>query len=251
MSKRQTTKRRRTANQNYLASSNLVKNQGTFEVAPAELKTLVAGTQIQFVETSDSITVNNDFSVTFPLPFYGVSASPDAAFSTVAQQSANILIFSTPLSFTTHQYVDATLNGQLYPTLNAVHVTADVYTKTEVDALLANAGGNVDVNAIKQAALDCIQVGSGLTIDRSIVGQITINLDSGSGGSGGGYSGTKIYEFNDATYIFDGSTNHKCVRWISSGTSPNINYFSFVFFKYRPTPRSTPLYWSASSFVYY
>ena len=74
--------------------------------------------------------------------------------------------------------------GIPYPSVNVSYVGIDlsslslpnVYTKAEVDALLASLNPQVDVAAIKQQTLDSIQVGTAdIEIDRATSSQITLN----------------------------------------------------------------------------
>ena len=68
----------------YLEASNLVKDQGTYALAPAEIKTLVGGTQIELVETSDAVTVSMlPLTINYPLPNYGEAPLPTSTYAYV------------------------------------------------------------------------------------------------------------------------------------------------------------------------
>ena len=122
-------------------------------------------------------------SVTFPLPNYATAANSSATYAdTTIFSSSNVLAFTPPITATTQTFQNVDLNGVSYTSVNVTYLGVslpNVYTKAEVDALLANLNPQVDVAAIKQQTLDSIQVGTAdIEIDRATSGQITLNAAS-------------------------------------------------------------------------
>ena len=168
----------------YLAATNLVKSQGAFQNQPAELKAFAAGNGCTLAETADSVTLDvTPVTITFPLPNYATAANSSATYAdTTIFSSSNVLAFTPPITATTQTFQNVDLNGVSYTSVNVTYLGVslpNVYTKAEVDALLANLNPQVDVAAIKQQTLDSIQVGTAdIEIDRATSGQITLNAAS-------------------------------------------------------------------------
>ena len=211
------------ANQQYLKASNLVKTQGTLGTAPAEIKTLVGGTQISLVETSDDVTISMDpLTINYPLPNYGEAPGPTSTYAeTTIHSSTNVLAFCPPLSWNTQSFPNVDLLAIPYSNVNVSYVSLDmsnIYTKTEVDNLstdLSNYYTQSQVVALiaaaKQEVLDSITFSDNFTVDRSVAGTLAIS------GGGNPTPSVPTYDWPTGTvYYFDGSQTS--AAWTGSTT---------------------------------
>jgi len=179
----------------YLAQTNLVKHQGAFQNAPAELKAFSAGNGCTLAETADTVQLNvTPVQINIEPPPYGHAPSNLSTFaeSTIFSYSNQALVFTSPLSTSTANLGSVTFDGIPTSNFEVTHVNADCYSKSEVDALFAQAGGTdlsnysttaqiqAMIDSAKQAVLDSILIGTAenLEIDRSVAGQITFNKPS-------------------------------------------------------------------------
>ena len=186
------------ATDQYLATSTFVKSQGSFGVSPAELKTLEAGTGMTMDQTSDTVTLNvTPVQIDLPPPLaYGFALTTDDTFgeSSFDTVHTHALQFTPPLAVTTRALGPGTIGSETHTDVKVTRIAADVYSKLEAnnkfleqtnaftkdaaDLLSApiGSGSSVDVDAIKQAVLDAIVIGSGLVANRSVPGTLTLNV---------------------------------------------------------------------------
>ena len=165
------------ANQNYLTSSNLVSSLGTFEVAPAQLKTFIGGNGCTIAETADSMTLNvTPVTIIYPPPVYGNSSSTSNALTTFWSGSNHALVFTSPLLGVQTDLGAGTIEGTSYDPMRVTHLTIDQSAlDAETNVIVSNAltaySNTSQIQALIdtsiQNALDNITFSSNFDVDRS------------------------------------------------------------------------------------
>ena len=209
---------------NYVSAGQLVIDEGIFATSPAQLKSIVAGTGMEVVSSTNEVTLNALATGTS----YGTSLDTGSGPVVDLTWSTTKLIFSaedfqaTPdisqdttfLSLKPPMHVGITGNAQdisvlhLEPTMfefaTANQVALLSLKQSYIDALI-DAKIQAATATIKQQTLDCILADSNdFIIDRSVAGQITLSHDPSFGG-GHGSSGPAWQMTPGVEYTFNGS----------------------------------------------
>ena len=161
----------------YLTQSNLVSSQGSFQNAPAEIKTFSAGNGCTLTETSSQVTLDvTPVSISFPPPIYGSSSISTAplASTTMWGGSNHALIFVSPLFAAQTDLGPGSVDGTSYDPVRVTHLMVDqnaldLETQNQITTALASYSTTIQtmINTSIQTALDNITF-SDTTVDRSV-----------------------------------------------------------------------------------
>ena len=197
---------------NYIQASQLVIDEGTFATSPAQLKSIVAGTGMEVVSSTNEVTLNALASGSS----YGTSLDTGSGPVVDLTWSTTKLIFSaedfqaTPdisqdttfLSLKPPMHVGLTGNAQDISVLHLEPTMFEFATANQV-ALLSLKQSYIDalIDAKIQAELNNITFSSDFMVDRSVTGALSISHHSSYGG-GGGHSGpTPVYEWPSSALV--------------------------------------------------
>ena len=165
-------------------SSNLVVDGGTFNGTSAQLKTLAVGSNMSLTESNGTVTLDATGFAPASLTKQSIldSIQVDASTMLVDRTTPDSVIISSLVN-QNDLFNDILVGPGLVATRDTtnnqitLNTASTVLTETTGDSRYAPiAGAGSTVEAIKQAVLDAISLGTAqLTLDRSVPGTLTIN----------------------------------------------------------------------------
>ena len=213
----------------YLATGQLVQDPGTFATAPAQLKTIVAGTGLELVTDTSSVTLNNTGVASNPTYGTGVGNAVTLTWSTTDKLIFQGDISAVPVGDTTYVTANAStqmfvgLEGTTAQAISVLHFEQDHFEFHEANTIARLELKQSFLDALKQSVLDCITFSSDFMVDRSTPGIISVSHHSsyGGGGHGGGSSpAAPTYEW-PSSFVANFDGNQSFETMIDTSNSGN------------------------------
>ena len=189
----------------YLAATNLVKSQGSFQNQPAELKALAAGNGCTLDTSTDAVTLNvTPVQINFPPPPYGHAPLSTSTFaeSTIFTYSNQALVFCSPLFTSTTNLGSVTLDAVQRNNFEVTHVilnqsALDAETNVLINNALASYSTTSQVQAMIDAsiqnALDNILFSGNFSVDRSVPLALSISGGNPAASPTNGHTNVQLY----------------------------------------------------------
>ena len=121
----------------YLATSQLVQDQGTFATSPAHLKSIVAGTGLELVSDASSVTLNNTGVATNPTYGTGVGNAVTLTWSSTDKLIFQGDILAVPVGETTYVTASAPQQMHVGPEGGATTVSVLTFEEDHFDVPIA------------------------------------------------------------------------------------------------------------------